>query len=306
MINISECVEYYGLDIKKREYIDDYIILYCADDKKYLLKNKDSNKEELFNYLKSINYRYYLDIINSYNDSYELYPYYEDKINDNYNKCKEIINALISLHLNSFSYINLNNNGDFIRQIYEEYNSKIDITMKYYLDLQDYIDEMDFLLPQYYLLIINISKIYNLLKFSKSKLDDWYQSKIERYREVVCVGDVSCDNFRFGEKSYFIDWKNSNNNLIVYDFVEFYKSEYNDVDMISLFNMYNSKINFTSDEFSLFLSIISIPDIIKFGKDNYNDTIRVRKLIDYVDKTNHFVLEEDEKNQKANEQEFKE
>ena len=50
--------------------------------------------------------------------------------------------------------------------IYDSNLEYLDNIMKYYLDLQDGIDELDNIREDYYLLLINISKIYKLINKS--------------------------------------------------------------------------------------------------------------------------------------------
>ena len=50
--------------------------------------------------------------------------------------------------------------------IYDSNLEYLDNIMKYYLDLQDGIDELKYIREDYYLLLINISKIYKLINKS--------------------------------------------------------------------------------------------------------------------------------------------
>lgn len=298
MIRIKDFLDDYNISARKLTYLDKYVIV-DTDDEKYLLKMKDSNKRDIFDYLKQIRYDYYMPLENDYNDYYELYPYYEDTISEKYHKAKELVYALAILHLKTTTYVDYNH--DDLKEIYEKYSEKIDNLMKYYLDLQDYLEGIDFLSPAQFLLITNISKFYSLLRVSKYKLDKWFQIKGENVREVLLINNVSLDNFRVGEKCYFLDYKNATKGLVVYDLVDFYKNEVLNVDFPSLFNFYNSKYQLMEDEIDLFLSLISIPEKIVFSKDNYQDTLKIRKIIKYIDVTFSFVSEEDKENQKTDE-----
>ena len=177
--------------------------------------------------------------------------------------------------------------------------------MKYYLELQDKIDDFNFPPPSYYLLIKNISKFYKLLHYAFSKLDDWYQNS-DLYREVFLIDDVSFDNFIREEVSYFLDYGSGNRGFIINDFVSFYRKECFTVEMNSLFDLYKEELSLTNDEISLLLCLISIPDEIDFTDDSYIDTIRVRRVVDYVSKVEEFLSKENEEYKKTNKQEFKE
>lgn len=302
MLNIEECLAKYDIQVKRITYFEKYIII-DSENEKYLLKKKDSNKEELFNHLKQINYNYYMPLINEYSDYYELYPYYDDNISGKYTKAKEMLYALALLHIKTTTYIDYNQ--DELKEIYEDTNNLIDNLTKYYLDLQDYLEGIEFLSPAQYLLMKNISRIHYLLRLAKNNLEDWFKD-LENVREVLLINNVSLNNFRVGEASYFVDFKDAKNGLVVYDLVNFYKNEVLNVDFFSLFSFYNSKYNLNKDELELFYTLICIPERITFTKNNYLDTLRVRRLVDYVGVTLEFLLEKNKEYQKAYQEKLKE
>lgn len=302
MLNIEECLAKYDIQVKRITYFEKYIII-DSENEKYLLKKKDSNKEELFNHLKQINYNYYMPLINEYSDYYELYPYYDDNISGKYTKAKEMLYALALLHIKTTTYIDYNQ--DELKEIYEDTNNLIDNLTKYYLDLQDYLEGIEFLSPAQYLLMKNISRIHYLLRLAKSNLEDWFKD-LESVREVLLINNVSLNNFRVGEASYFVDFKDAKNGLVVYDLVNFYKNEVLNVDFFSLFSFYNSKYNLNKDELELFYTLICIPERITFTKNNYLDTLRVRRLVDYVGVTLEFLLEKNKEYQKAYQEKLEE
>lgn len=302
MLNIQECLDKYNIKIEKISYYEKYIIIDSGENK-YLLKQKDSNKEELFNYLRQINYNYFMPLLNDYNDYFELYPYYEDNISGSYTKARELLYALAILHLKTTTYLEYNQ--DELKEIYENTNILIDTLTKYYLDLQDYLEGIEFLSPAQYLLIKNISRVHYLLRLSKQNLEDWF-SDLESVREVLLLNNVSLNNFRFGDRSYFVDFKEAKNGLVVYDLVTFYKNEVLNVDFYSLFNFYLSKYHLNKDELELFYTLICIPERITFTKNNYQDTLKVRKLIDYVEVTLNFLLEKNKEYQKAYQEKLEE
>lgn len=302
MLNIQECLKKYDIQVDKISYFDKYIVI-DSRDKKYLLKKKDSNKEELFNYLRQINYSYFMPLISSYDDYYELYPYYDDNVVNGYTKAKELMYGLALLHLKTTTYVEYSQ--DKIKEMYETMGVKIETLTKYYLDLQDYCEAIEMFSPAQYLLMKNISRIHYLLRLAKNNLDSWYSGTVN-VREVLLINNVSLNNFRFGDRVYFLDFKAAKNGIVVYDLVNFYKNEVLNVDFYSLFSFYLSKYRLHKDELELFYTLICIPDKLVFTKNNYYDVLRVRKLVDYVNVTLDFLLEKNKEYQKANQEEFKE
>ena len=301
MNDYYEILKKYNILISNISYVKGKLIVTSSDGKRYYIKDNNSDSS-IFKYLEDIDYPYYLKKINDDNDSFELYYYYDNNVDDDYKIGKEMVSALVLLHNRTYSF---SENVD-LKNYIEEYSLLIDKTMKYYLDIHDYIDELDFLSPQFYLLLLNISKIYNLINLSKKKLDILLSKDKLSIRKVICVGDCSISNFSSGDKKCFIDWGLSSNNYIVFDLVSLYKSNINNIDVNKLFINYCKEVILSQDEKNFLFCIICIPDIISFSKNNYFDTLNVRKLIDYVDKTYSFVLEEDEKYEKTNEKKFSE
>ena len=294
MINFYEVCNYYDIEINRVKIDKSFVFIY-SNDKIYLIKKK-CNKD-IYSYFDSINFNGYINNIGYYNE-YELCCFYEDKCIESYGKAKELILTLSDLHNKSHSYIDFDTSRK--EDIYNVYKNKINECMNYYLKLQDSIEEMEFILPQYYLLLINISKFYKLLHFASSKLDEFYNIDSIHIRDVMLVGNLSLDNYCCGEKKYFIDYSLSKRDYLVYDLVSFYRNNYLNLDCKSLIDYYDSLIHLNDEERNLFLLIISIPNIIEFNHSNFDNTFLVRNEINYVLKTMRFVLEENKENQKAN------
>ena len=122
--------------------------------------------------------------------------------------------------------------------------------------------------------------------------------KIERI--ALIHNNLRINHFLKDTKEYIISWDKSKKDYIIYDFLNFYKNEYNEIEVISLFNLYQSKYKYTEDETLLFQALIAIPPKVELKKTNYINTIEVKKIITYVEKTNKFLSEYYKEDQKAN------
>lgn len=301
MIRINSEVTNYLENISKIEYNSKYTIVEC-NDKKYLLKYKNNKLKEIEEYLNSIEYDYYVSIINSYDDNIYIYPYYDSYDISLDDKYEDIINALSILHIKSCDHVFYNK--DEMKVIYDDISSKIDYMMKYYYDLQDYIEELSFPRPALYLLINNISKFHELLKCARFNLDTWY--KEESFKSICCllINNLELDNFIVGEKNYFINFDNSYRDLFIYDLVNFYKSNYSYENIVKVINKYEKRLGIRNNEYNLFFSLISIPDKIDITNNNIKDIKMVNERIEYVSKTLKYILEKDEENKKTDKYEF--
>ena len=255
---------------------------------------KENYNEETIEYLNSIGCDYYLPIIQELSDYY-LCNYYESDNNVRY-----LVLALADIHLKSIKTVNYQNKESFFNNKVKE----IDNLINYYLNLQDYIEEMYYTRKDYYEMIINISKVYNILRTSRYFLDKWNDSNSIEYREVFLIGNIDLKNFVHNDKSYFLNLKNTSKGNLIKDIVLLYKFFDND-DIYELFELYNNKIKLTEEELYLFLSSICLLPMIKFSNNvNYNLGM-IKRFYEYIDKTMTFVLEKDKKYQEANEEIFK-
>ena len=272
-----------------------------TDKGKFVIKEKKSNLKEIYDYLNIKKYYSYLPITNDYNDSYELYPFVEEVNTDNSSKAVDMVYELAMLHVKTTTYEEVN--LDEIKKLYEETNKRIDYLYKYYLDLQDYIESNVYMAPAEYLLIRNISMVYRLLGFSKNKLNSWYQAteKLKKQRYVLLNNNLKLDHFLEGESNYFINWNKAKRGNVIYDFLNFFHNNYLELDMKSLYDLYQSKYRFTKDEEDLFLALLAIPEEITLRNTNYINTLKVKNLVIYLNKVMVFILEEDEKYQEENE-----
>ena len=299
---MNEVFKGYFLSINSIKKINDY---YIVDDgtNKFLIKIKNTDIVYLYDYFSSIGFDYYLPLIDVYNGVYEIYPFYED-IPDNDLKAKEEIKALAFLHSKSY-YVEKKNDHN-VKDLYEKIKTEINDVFQFYLNLQDKIDEMDYLLPQYYYLVANISSIYDLLKKGLYYLEKWYEKNNGVVRKSFLILNNSFNNFINGKKKYFIDFKNCRKDLVILDFLDYYKNNIFDINMNMnmIFKEYNNLFKLEENEKYLLFALICVSEKIVFLNDSYGDTIMVNNILNYTFKSLSFLLEEDKKNQKTDKNEF--
>ena len=274
------------------------------DDNKYIYKIKKSDKKALYQYLLNIKFINFLPLKET-NNQYEIYNYIEDEYITNDEKAIDIINVLISLHVKTTTYQEIS--IEEIKTLYENTKKNIKYLRNYYLDLQDYIETKVYMSPAEQLLMNNISKFYKALNYAEEKIEQWYIEKEQQKQErtVQLHNNLSLDHIIKKDIPYIISWDKSKRGNPIYDFLYFYKKEYNNLEMNYLFSLYQDKYSFYPEEKMLFESLISIPEKISFQKTNYINTINAKSIIDYVDKTNEFLLKYNKKNEHTNHEEFK-
>ncbi len=277
----------------------------AQDNKRYICKVKRQDKTPIFNYLKSKDFANYLPYTEVTNE-YEIYRYLEDNLPEKEDKAIELIYTLSLLHAKTTTYQEID--LDYTKKIYEDTKSQLAYLRNYYLDLQDFLETKIYPSPAEYLVLNNISKFYKAINYSEQKIESWYQEKIKLKKErlVLLHNNLTLDHFIKDDIAYLISWDKAKKGLVIFDFLNFYKNEYLNVEMTSLFDIYQSKYHYSKDELLLFQALISIPEKITFKKTNYINTVEAKNKIIYIDKTNDFLSKYYEKNQKSNNQELKE
>ena len=301
MNNLKELLRKNNLRVKKYQEKNKVKIV-DTNKGKYVIKKNNKRNENLYRYLVNRNFNYILKMDTI--EDYILYPYIEEVEMINEEKAIDLVNILALLHNKTTFYREIS--LDKVKEKYEDIIKKIEYLEKYYYDLQDIIEKKVYMSPGEYLLIRNISLIYSSLNFSKQNIDKWYDLKIKQKKEriVLLHKKPRLEHFLVNNNRYLINWDYYDRDIAIYDFLEFYKSDYLKVEMSSLYEIYQSKFTYTEDECLLFMSLISLPEKIVFTKNNYEDTIVISNLIEYIIKTKEFILKEYKEYKKENKDEF--
>lgn len=274
------------------------------ENEKYLVKRKRTNIEKIYEKLKNRDFHNFIEPI-ELNRNEEIYPYVEELSTTENDRALDLIYLASILHSKTTTFKKVQ--IDTIKERYEKVIDKLNETFTYYSKLQDDIEEHIYMSPAEQLLMKNISKIYYMLNTSREFIEKYYQEseQILNERESLIHGSLSLDHIIEGENKYLISWNNSRKDLPIYDLINFYRKDYDKVNMESLFDVYLNRYNYTIEEKYLFFSLINIPNILKFDKSNFTNTINARKLVDYIDKTISFTSKEYKENEKSNNEEFK-
>lgn len=301
MNNIEKLIDKYNWNPRKYEFKKTAKIIQ-TEDGKYVLKKKKKNIKNIHNYLYNRNFNYFLPLEKD-DDDYQIYRYIEEKNISKEDKAIDLIYTLSMLHIKTTTYREVL--LDDVKKIYEEVLNRIQYLNEYYHNIQDYIETKIYFSPEEYLLIRHMSDIYIALDFSYQNIEKWYKIKSmsKKERVVQLHNNLSLDHFLEEENTYLISWDYSKKDIPIYDFLNFYKNEYLNVEMNSLFDIYQSKYQYSEEEKLLFFSLLSLPEKIELKNNHYLNTQIVSKLVKYIIKTRAFILKENEKYQKVDESE---
>ena len=264
----------------------------------YVIKQNNLKGNNIFNYLLSRSFDYFPKVIKE-DDNNIYFEYIKDITEPNEQKIIDLIILLSLLHSKTTFYKEVD--IDYYKDIYESINYEIDDTYNYYNQVMDNIDNEIYMSPADYLIARNISIIYKNLNYAKEEINNWYKL-IENKRKVRIAtvhNNLSLDHYLKSDKSYLISWDKSKQDMPIYDLVSLYKHNYLDFDFIPLLNIYLNKYSLTEEELKLFLVLIAIPSKIKAEKTEYKRVLSVRRIIDYLYKTD-IILKKYSIKQKTN------
>lgn len=298
MTKEKDVLQKYNIIPKKISYKNKLKIITTSTNV-YCLKVKENQITDVYEYLRNHNFNNYIQLISDSSDPYEIYPYISEKNIDKESKALELIYTLSLLHTKTTTYKEIN--LEQIKEKYEKISNEINKLLLYYYDLQDYIETNEYMSPAEYYLIRNMNKLYISLNNAKHDIDKWYKLKEKetQERQVLLHNKISLEHFIKSENNYLINWNKSCKGNVVYDFLNFFKNDYKLLEMENLFELYQTKYPYTEDEKYLFKALLQIPWKITFKETNYVNTLKVKELLDYLEKANHLILKNDEKNQKA-------
>ena len=260
-------------------------------DNKYVIKKKKDNTLKTYSYLLSRSFNYMPEIIKE-DDNYIYYKYINDIDEPDEQKIIDLIYLISLLHSKTTYYKEID--LDKYKEIYENINKEIDDTYNYYNHLMDNIEQDIYMSPANYLIARNISIIYKNLVYAKDNINKWYKiiEDKRKIRVVTIHNNLLLEHYLKDEnKSYLISWDKSRRDMPIYDLVSLYKNNYLDFEFTSLLKIYLSKYPLTKEEMLLFLTLIAIPSKIKYEETEYKNVLNIRRIIDYIYKTDNILKE---------------
>ena len=142
--------------MKQVKYLNKAKII-TKDNKKYILKSRKIDLENLYANLLNRGFNNYL-IPERITESTEIYKYVDQLNISNSKKSQDIVYLASILHNKTTEFTELS--LDEVKKIYEDTITKLDDTYNYYISLQDKIEEHIYMSPAELLLMNNISNIY--------------------------------------------------------------------------------------------------------------------------------------------------
>ena len=254
--------------------------------------NDRNNINNLYDYLTSRSFNFYPKLMsNDDRDDYDMYEYVEEVDTPDEQKALDIIHLMGLLHNKTTYYKEVNE--DTYKEIYEEIKKKLTYLNNYYNDLIIIAERSIYMSPKEYLFARNISKIFSCITFCNIELDKWLDGvKDKKKQRVVTLhNNLTLDHLIRNKEPYLISWDKSTKDIPIYDFYNFYRNHYLDLDFNDLFDEYNTNYPLLDEEKQLLLILLSIPPKIEFLDNELESCKTIRKQLDYIYKTEELVKE---------------
>ena len=255
----------------------------------FIVKPKNKNIFELYNYLLSRGFDHFPKLIDASRKEVNVFEYVEDFSIPKEQKIMDLIDILASLH-NKTSYFK-EVSEDTYKAIYENIMSNINYLMNYYDTLYEKHFPEIYFSPSTYIFMRNYYKIMSSLEFSLHQTEEWYNHIIDEHQIRVCVvhNNVSLDHFLKKDYAYLISWDNYMFDTPIIDLVKLYKKEWQNSSFKECLKRYMYKFPLLDYEKELFFILISIPIELHLEDDEFTNTKNISEFLNYIFKTEELI-----------------
>lgn len=277
-------------DIKPKKYIKkNKATIIETENKKYVIKQKIKDNQNIYDYLKSRNFSYIPPILNDKQDDYEIRNYIESYNIPEEQKMLDLIDLVSLLHNKTTHYKEVTE--DDYKEIYEDIKNNIEYLYGYYIDLITIIETKVYMSPCEYLIARNISKIFETLNFLKEETDNWYNivKQNKKQRSVVLHNNLDINHIIINERNYLISWEKAKIGIPIFDIYKLYMKHGLDFDFSELIKRYEKNYPLHEDERKLLFILMLMPKRIEFNNTEYENTKEAGKIIDMIYKTQDLI-----------------
>ncbi len=275
--------------INKYTYLKDIKVIDTSDEKILIKKKKRYDIDKIYKYLDDHNISNYLKPF-KITDKDLYFNYLNKKELDNDEVAKHLVYALSDLQNKTTIYKEIDK--DKLKEEYDNFNNRISYLEEYYFTMQELIENKVYPSPSEYLFIRNVSIIYSALNYSRNLVHNWYKITKDKKREryVYAHGKCELSHFITADNDYFISLEKAHLERPPFDFINFFKKNYNDTDMISNFRLYQHRYHYKEEEYLYFLINITIPEKIDIYPSSLNKCLELTNFFDRLKLTSEFIL----------------
>ncbi len=275
--------------ISKYTYLKDIKIIDSDGDKVLIKRKKRYDIDKIYKYLDDHNINNYLKPF-KITDKELYFNYLNKKGLDNDEVAKHLMYSLSDLQNKTTIYKEIDK--DKLKEEYDIFKGRITYLEEYYFTMQDIIENKVYMSPSEYLFIRNVSIIYKAINYSKNIVDDWYKIMKDKRREryVYAHGKCELSHFIIADNDYFISLEKAHLERPPFDFINFFKKNFNNTDMISNFRLYQHRYLYKEEEYLYLLINITIPEKIDIYPSSLTKCLELTNFFDRLKLTSEFIL----------------
>ena len=252
----------------------------------FIIKPKNKDINELYNYLTNRGFINFPKIIDSSRDEVNVFEYVEDIKLPKEQKCDDLIDIIASLH-NKTSYFKEVSEDKF-KIIYEDIKKNINYLMNYYNTLYEIGFNEKYSSPSNYLFLRNYYKLNASLKYADNELSNWYElvSKETKIRVSLVHNNLELNHLL---NNKLISWDKYTIDTPVLDIVNLYKKEWQNMNFSECLSRYIYKFPLLEYEKKLLFILLSLPPPLEKFDSEFKKCHNISNLINYIFKTEELI-----------------
>lgn len=254
----------------------------------FVIKSAKKDIISLFSYLNSRSFYNYPKVI-AKDDDYITYEYLKELETPKEQQLLDLILLVAKLHNKTVYFKEVTE--DKYKEIYDNIKDNVIYLRDYYSGIYDEAFNEIYISPAKYNFLLNYSLLNNDLAFILDELDEWFNLVKESNKQRVCLihNNLSLEHFIKGMDSYLISWDKYTFDTPVMDIVNLYHNEYLTCDFSGILKEYLKNFKLSVDEEKLLFILLSLPDKVNFDDSEFNNTINVANLVDYIKRTEKLI-----------------
>lgn len=254
----------------------------------FVIKPAKKDIISLFSYLNSRSFYNYPKVI-AKDDDYITYEYLKELETPKEQQLLDLVLVVAKLHNKTVYFKEVTE--DKYKEIYDNIKDNVIYLRDYYSEIYDEAFNEIYISPAKYNFLLNYSLLNNDLAFILDELDEWFNLVKESNKQRVCLihNNLSLEHFIKGMDSYLISWDKYTFDTPVMDIVNLYHNEYLTCDFSGILKEYLKNFKLSVDEEKLLFILLSLPDKVNFDDSEFNNTINVANLVDYIKRTEKLI-----------------
>lgn len=254
----------------------------------FVIKPAKKDIISLFSYLNSRSFYNYPKVI-AKDDDYITYEYLKELETPKEQQLLDLILVVAKLHNKTVYFKEVTE--DKYKEIYDNIKDNVIYLRDYYSGIYDEAFNEIYISPAKYNFLLNYSLLNNDLAFILDEIDEWFNLVKESNKQRVCLihNNLSLEHFIKGMDSYLISWDKYTFDTPVMDIVNLYHNEYLTCDFSGILKEYLKNFKLSVDEEKLLFILLSLPDKVNFDDSEFNNTINVANLVDYIKRTEKLI-----------------